>query len=77
MNHRDFATTERVALVAWSLVLGTALTTREIADLTGLTWGGAYRMLYRISRALPLYQDDDGRWALLAVDNTDTLVRRV
>lgn len=72
MNYRDFATTERIGLVTWSLMLGTAFTTAQVADLTGLTWGGAYRMLYRLSRVLPIYRDDDGRWTVLAaVDNFD------
>lgn len=68
MNHRDLMTTERIALVSWALLLGKAYTTREVAELTGLTWGGAYRMLCRMSRVLPLYQHDDGRWGIFAIN---------
>lgn len=61
----DYNTTERVALLTFGLALGTAYTTSQVADLTGMTWGGAYRMLCRVSGILPIYQDETGCWRIL------------
>ena len=48
-------TTERVALVVHRLgVLGQRGTTKEIGDWIGLTRFGAWEMLTRISRVLPI-----------------------
>lgn len=47
-------TTERVALVVHRLAHGEAATTQEIAEWTGLTRFGAWDMLSRISRVLPI-----------------------
>ena len=54
--------TERSAVVAWYLAHGESLTTSQIIDLTGLTRDGALKMMRRISRVLPLYQNDVGQW---------------
>lgn len=55
---------ERVALVVWWLVHGEGLTTKQVAKITGLTMGTAWRLMARISRVLPIYQDDNYVWQL-------------
>lgn len=60
---RDTNTTERVAKVAWRLSTGGALTTAEAAQLAGITARGAWRMLDKLSRVLPIVQVD-GVWRL-------------
>lgn len=58
---------ERVALVVWRMAQGDSLTTQQVAQLTGLTVNGAYLLLCRISRVLPLYQDEQLVWQFDAV----------
>jgi hypothetical protein len=53
---------ERVALVVWWLAHGEGLTTRQVSEITCLSWHGAASLLDRISRVLPIYRDDDGVW---------------
>ena len=48
---------ERVAVVVWSLAHGARLTTRQVAELTGVKQQTAYAMMCAISRVLPLYQE--------------------
>lgn len=60
----DTLPTERIALVAWRLAQGNAYTAREVADMTGLTWFGAHRLLCKVSRTLPIYSDG-GKWQRL------------
>lgn len=64
MNYQNLMTTERVALLTWGLMLGTTYTTAQAADLTGLSCDGAYRMLRRVSRVLPIHCEN-GRWRAL------------
>lgn len=59
---------ERVAVIVLALARGRGLTTRQTAELTGLTLHGAYSMLCRISRSLPIYKDDAGIWKLIDDD---------
>lgn len=59
--------TERTAVTVLALEgAGTAgLTVRQVAAMTGVTRFGAWRMLCRMSRVIPLYHDDDaGVWVL-------------
>ena len=56
---------ERVAVIVLALARGRGLTTRQAAELTGLTLNGAYVLLCRISRVLPLCQDEAAQWQLL------------
>jgi len=53
---------ERAGLVVWHLAHGEGVLTRDIAEMTGITRDGALKMMYRLSRRLPFYQDDDGFW---------------
>lgn len=70
MDNRDFATTERISFIIWSMTLGAKLTTREIAQLLGITCNGAYRMLTRSSSAIPLVLEK-GRWSIVNLKATD------
>ncbi len=51
--------TERTAVVVWLLAKGRTFRTAEIADLTGVTRSGAYDIMARISRVLPVTMVDD------------------
>jgi protein-tyrosine phosphatase len=51
--------TERTAIVVWLLAKGRCMKTSEVADLTGVTRQGAYEIMVRISRVLPIYQADE------------------
>lgn len=70
--------TERQNLNAWSraalitdcLWRGQQLTTQEVADVIGVCYTTALRMMTEISRVLPTIQQEryDGHWQLLAAD---------
>lgn len=53
--------TERVAVVMVALTDGQALTVAEAAELTGLTRGGAYSLLCKLSSRLPIYNEPSTR----------------
>ena len=61
--------TERAAVVAFWLVMGVPLTTRRIAQITGLSMTGALLLMYRISRVIPIFQDDKGIWQICPENN--------
>lgn len=61
----ELITTERVAIVTERLVLGEALTPRCVADMFGITRGGGWSILTKVSRVLPLYNDDTGAYRYL------------
>jgi hypothetical protein len=61
---------ERVALVAWYMAFGVALSTKEIAKLTGLSKNSTLRLMWRISRVLPIYQDETRIWRRCESDST-------
>jgi alkylated DNA nucleotide flippase Atl1 len=52
---------ERVALVVLELATGKRLTTRQVAELCGISRQGAWLLLCRISRVVPLGYGD-GVW---------------
>lgn len=55
--------TERTALVVAALWERERLTTREVVELTGISRQGAYDLMCRISRVLPVFQDlSTGYW---------------
>ena len=60
--------TERAAVITLAIAGGHGLTTRQTAEITGLTMQGAYVLLCRISRVVPIYQDGEGKWRLLDSD---------
>jgi hypothetical protein len=53
----DYTGQERAALVAWHLAHGDGLTTRQVSEIVGLSWDNAHRLMLRLSRVLPIYQD--------------------
>ena len=67
MSDQDYSAQEKAALIAWHLAHGEAMTTAEVASLTGLTWAGAWFLMSRLSRVLPIYRDDAGVWSVCAL----------
>lgn len=55
---------ERVAVVTLALAEGQSLEPEQVAEMTECDLSTAYKVLKRISRVIPLYEDA-GRWALL------------
>ena len=62
---------ERVALVVWWLAHGEGLTTKQVAQLVGLNENSSWRLMSRISRVLPIYQDEDMVWQVCAAREGD------
>jgi hypothetical protein len=60
----EYVVTERAAIITRELMLGHALTVHDVAQLTGLSWDGASKLLARLCRVLNLYRDETGRWFL-------------
>ena len=56
--------TERVGLVVWRLWHRRSLTTVEIAELAGVTRAGAWTMMDKLSRKLPIVLVD-GVWRVV------------
>jgi len=50
---------ERVAIVTWFLMSGHRMRTAEIATLTGISRQGAFALMERISRVLPIRENDE------------------
>lgn len=63
----DMTSQERVAVVIWALAHGEGLRTRDIQQMTGLTKDGAIKMMHCLSRVIPIYQDDERFWVVLAL----------
>jgi hypothetical protein len=59
----EYVTTERVGVIVWRLFGGEAMTTMEIAATAGITGNGAYRMMMRLSRVLPVMMAN-GKWSI-------------
>ena len=63
---------ERAALVTWWLARGGQLTTRVIATRLGMSYGGAWDMMQKLARVLPIGFDplngfdDEGYWFVIA-----------
>jgi hypothetical protein len=64
----DYTAQERAALVAWHLAHGEVMTTAEVASVTGLSWAGAWHLMNRLSRVLPIYRDESGVWAVCVLN---------
>lgn len=56
--------TRAVTLLSWHFLHGEALTTAQVARMTGRSHSGAYRLLCEMSGPMPLVQDDEGRWQI-------------
>jgi hypothetical protein len=61
---------ERAALLVWHLAHGEAVTVHYAAQVTGLGYHGAYRLLKGISRVVPIY-DDEGIWQVVVMREAD------
>jgi hypothetical protein len=64
MSDQDYTAQEKAALVTWHLAHGEELTTAEIALMAGLTFQGAWFLMIRLARVLPIYRNDAGVWAV-------------
>ena len=64
MRDRETSTTERVGIACSLLYRGGSWPTRTIADKLGVGQGGAYSMLSKLSRVLPLALDGGG-WRMV------------
>ena len=62
MNVTPEVPSERVAIIVFLLCKGRTFTTDEIAELRGVTKRGAYYIMSRISRVLPLALNG-GTWS--------------
>ena len=59
--------TERTAIIVFFLVEGRTFRTAEVASLVGVSRQGAYDLMARISRVLPLALDD-GTWRFVRIE---------
>jgi hypothetical protein len=77
-NSEPETPSERVALIVWHLAHGEGLNTLHIAQMTGLSLRGARELMYRVSRVIPIYQDDnDGMWQTCVFRETEREPQRV
>lgn len=58
----EYTPQEKAALVAWHLAHGEGMRTQDVAKTTGLTCRGARKLMSRLARVLPIYQNGDGFW---------------
>lgn len=64
----DLVAQERAAIIAWALSRGKQMTTRQIAERLGTTYTGAWFMMQKLARVLPIAFDamngfdDEGYW---------------
>ncbi|HCS47972.1 MAG TPA: hypothetical protein DIW61_06830 [Candidatus Aminicenantes bacterium] len=65
---------ERAALVTWHLSHGDAFKTAEVCRMTGLTRQGAYRLMCKVSRVVPIFQDEKGLWQVLFAQEATSVV---
>jgi len=65
----DMLPTERIGRATWLLAQGRAVTVRELAQTLEITPHGAYQMLVRLSRVLPI-ADEGGVWRVASGERT-------
>ena len=66
----DMLPTERIGRATWLLAQGRAMTPGELAQAVEISPHGAYKMLVRLSRVLPLI-DDGGVWRINSGEDYD------
>lgn len=54
--------TQRAALATYLLLQGWQPKTRQVAEKFGMSDGGAWNLMCRLSDVLPIAQDDEDRW---------------
>ena len=69
----DYTTTERVGLVVWWLAHGDGMSVADAVKLTGLSRQGAWDMLCRLSRVLPIYSHR-GVWQACALRELEDIL---
>lgn len=62
--------TERVAIVVMDLMNGEEYTTAEVAELAGLSKAGAWLLMSRLCRVIPITQVDH-KWQMLREINSN------
>jgi hypothetical protein len=72
-NFEELTVTERAAFIGWRLMVGDKWTTQEVASLLGMSWQGAFMLLSRTSRILPISQDEFKRWSRIPEKSDDNL----
>jgi hypothetical protein len=65
---REFTPRLRAAVVAWSLLKGDRLTTRDVADMCNFSVRSAQSLLCLLSDKLPIYCDDAGVWQRISIN---------
>lgn len=58
-EREDLVVTERAAYIVYLLMRGKTLTTAEIAAELGMTHSGAWQLLQKVARRVPIRQDLD------------------
>ena len=61
-NHGDLVAQERAAKVTWWLAHGETMTTAQVAEMTGLSRQGAWKMMVNLARVIPICGNDDDEW---------------
>lgn len=64
----ETVTTERIGIIVYLLARGRVMSTVEAADIAGVSRDGALKMLSKLSRCLPLYLSDDGKWRFIDLE---------
>lgn len=64
ISEDEFVATERAAYIVYLLMTGKTLTTAEIATELGTTYNGAWRLMQKVSRRVPV-RHDLGFWFIL------------
>ncbi|RLC86413.1 MAG: hypothetical protein DRJ03_08835 [Chloroflexi bacterium] len=68
LDNPELTAQERAAKIVWWLAHGEAMTTRHVAELTGLARSSAWEMMSRIARVIPIYCNKDGEWEVCAME---------
>lgn len=63
----DYTAQEKAALITWHLAHGEGMQTRDVAKMAGLTMPGAWYLMQRLARVIPIYQDGQGFWVVCAM----------
>ena len=67
MDYSELNTTQRIAFVVFSIMIGESFTSAELAERLDMSRQGAWAMMTKLSLILPIYQNDDNVW--VKVDN--------
>jgi hypothetical protein len=63
----DMVVTEKAGLIGFHLGTGQTYTVDEVADLTGLSRHGAYQLLIKMSRSVPILSEN-GIWFAVSLN---------